>query len=399
MDFEPDGRTRELVEKITGFVNEELLPLELPFLQQGFAAVLPELARKRERVKSLGLWAPAHPPEFGGMGLPLTDFALVSEALGRTPLGHYVFNCQAPDIGNIELLHLFGSESQKQRWLPALVAGEIRSCFGMTERDNSGANPLFMRATATREGDDWVLNGRKWFCTGADGASLCVAMMVTDADNPAPHARASMILVPTDTAGFFLERNTPIMGQAGADWASHGEVRFENCRVPVENLLGAAGDGFRLAQARLGPGRIHHCMRWLGICARVLEIMTRRAAKRVIGDRDRRLIDSDIIKAWIAESAAEIQGARLMTLYTAWRIEKIGAREARNDISMIKFQVAGVLQKVLDRAIQVHGGLGVTDYTLLAFLFREERAARIYDGPDEVHKIAVARRLLKELAA
>jgi len=399
MNFEPDSRTQELVERVTEFVNEELLPLERPLLEQGFAAVLPELARKRERVKALGLWAPAHPREFGGMGLPLTEFALVSEALGRTPVGHYAFNCQAPDIGNIELLHLFGSESQQQRWLPGLVAGDIRSCFGMTERDNSGANPLFMRATATRDGDHWVLNGRKWFCTGADGASLCVAMMVTDPGNPARHARASLILVPTDTAGFLLERNTPIMGHAGADWASHGEVRFENCRVPLDNLLAAAGDGFRLAQARLGPGRIHHCMRWLGICSRVLEIMIRRAAKRVIGERDRRLVDSDIIKAWIAESAAEIRGARLMTLYTAWRIEKIGAGAARNDISMIKFQVARVLQNVLDRAIQVHGGLGVTDYTLLAFWFREERAARIYDGPDEVHKIAVARRLVKELAA
>lgn len=398
MDFEPSNKTRELVARVDEFVQSELMPLEPEFLQHGFAAVMPALREARERVRALGLWAPALPADYGGLGLPLTEFALLSEALGRCPLGHYTFNCQAPDVGNVELIEMFGTAEQKARWLPPLVAGEIRSCFGMTERDNSGANPLFLQASARREGDEYVLNGRKWFTTGADGSSLCVAMMVTDPEGDA-RSKTSMLLVPTDTPGFVRERNTPIMGHADVDWFSHSEIRFDDCRVPAANLLGGEGEGFRLAQARLGPGRIHHCMRWLGICRRALEMMTTRAASRVITPEGGRLSDSDIVKAWIAECAAEIAGARLLTLHTAWRIEQVGAKEARNDISMIKYHVAGVLSKVVDRALQVHGGLGMTDYTVLSHYYREERAARIYDGPDEVHKRTVARRLVRELAS
>lgn len=394
MDFQPSAEILDITARIREFVDEELIPLEGDFLTKGFAAVQSALEQKRKKVKDLGLWAPNHPREYGGMGLDLVNHGLVSEALGRCPLGHYTFGCNAPDAGNIEMMHLFGTPEQQATWLPRMVAGE-RTCFVMTERDNSGANPLFLNTTAQREGDEWVINGEKWFITGADGAIVGLVMAATDPTAGA-HARQSVIIVPAGTPGFIVERNTPIMGHADNGIFAHSEVRFDNCRVPYQNLLGKEGEGFRMAQARLGPGRIHHCMRWLGICARALEMLTQRAATRVIGEHDRRLVESDIIKAWIAECAAEISAARLLTLYTAWRIEQVGTKEARNDISMIKYHVAQVLAKVVDRAIQTHGALGITDYTVLSFFYREERGARIYDGPDEVHKIAVAKRIISQ---
>jgi acyl-CoA dehydrogenase len=395
MDFSIDPANAELVARIRGYVDERLLPLEPQFLEHGIKAVFDEIQARRAEVQSLGLWGPNIPQKYGGLGLDLVAHGLVSEVLGRSPLAHYAFGCNAPDAGNIELLHLYATPQQRAAWLEPLARGQIRSCFGMTERDNSGANPLMLEARADADGDEWVINGRKWFTTGADGASLCIVMAITDPD-AAPHQRASMILVPATTPGYRLDRNTPIMGHAGHDLFSHGEVSFTDCRVPADHLLGPRGEGFRLAQARLGPGRIHHCMRWLGICERALEMMIRRAAARVIRPDGRTLADSDIVRAWIAESATEIQAARLMVLHAAWRIEHAGARAARDDVSMIKFLVAGVMQRVVDRALQVHGGLGVTDYTILAWFYREERAARIYDGPDEVHKLSIARRLLKE---
>jgi alkylation response protein AidB-like acyl-CoA dehydrogenase len=395
MDFTIDPAHEALVRRVREFVDSRLLPLEPTLLEHGLQPLLGKVGELRQEVRQLGLWGPNYPTEYGGLGLDLVAHGLVSEALGRSPLGHYVFGCNAPDAGNAELLHMYGSDSQKERWLRPLVQGRIRSCFGMTEAANSGANPLMLATRAELHGDSWVINGDKWFTTGADGSSLCIVMAVTDPDADV-HKRASMLLVPTDTAGYALVRNTPIMGHAGVDLFSHGEVRFRDCRVPADSLLGARGEGFRLAQARLGPGRVHHCMRWLGICQRALELMLRRAASREISPEGRRLGESDIIRAWIAESATEIKAARLMVLQTAWRIEHEGPRAARDDVSMIKFFVAGVLQRVLDRALQVHGGLGVTDYTALAWYYREERAARIYDGPDEVHKLSIARRLLRE---
>lgn len=262
----------------------------------------------------------------------------------------------------------------------------------MTEPGQPGSNPVLMDTTATRDGDDYVLDGEKWFTTAADGAAFAVVMAVTDPE-ASRYRRASMILVPTDTPGYERVRNTPVMGDVGDGLFSHGELRFRGCRVPRSNLLGEEGAGFTLAQERLGPGRIHHCMRWLGICHRAFDLICSRAAARSITS-DQTLADQDLVRAWIAESAAEIQSARWLTLHTAWTIEREGWKAAREAISLIKFRVAGTLQRVLDRAIQVHGGLGVTDYTPLAFFFREERAARIYDGPDEVHKLTVAKRIL-----
>ncbi|MCC7411891.1 MAG: acyl-CoA dehydrogenase family protein [Gammaproteobacteria bacterium] len=397
MDFTPSQAILDICARIREIVDAEVVPLEPQFLAEGAGAVLPAIREKRAKVKALGLFAPNHPREYGGMGLDLVDHGLVSEVLGRSPLGHYVFGCNAPDAGNIELLHMFGTAAQKQTWLPGLVGGEMRSCFGMTEPGNSGANPLFLETRAELDGEHWVINGDKWFTTGADGSSLCIVMAVTD-PHAGAHERASMILVPADAPGYRHVRNTPVMGHAGEDLYSHGEVSFDDCRVPAENLLGERGKGFALAQYRLGPGRIHHCMRWLGICARSLDLMMARAADRVIGTGNRHLADSDIVKAWIAESAAEIEAARLLVLRTAWRIEQVGSKAARNDISMIKYFVADVLRKVVDRALQAHGGLGMTEYTPIAWFYREERAARIYDGPDEVHKLSVARRMLREIA-
>jgi alkylation response protein AidB-like acyl-CoA dehydrogenase len=263
----------------------------------------------------------------------------------------------------------------------------------MTEVDLPGSNPVLLATTAVTDGDDYVIDGRKWFTTAADGADFAVVMAITNPDAE-PHLRASMILVPTDTPGFERVRNISVMGEAGGGWASHAEIVYRACRVPRANRIGPEGQGFAIAQQRLGPGRIHHCMRWLGICRRALTLLCERAASRPIAE-GQVLGDREIVQAWIAESAAEIQAARLFTLHTAWRIEQEGWRAARDDISMIKFQVAGTLLRVLDRAIQAHGALGMTDDTVLAYFYRHERGARIYDGPDEVHKLAVARRLLR----
>ena len=396
MDFTISERMETVLGMIREFVKKELQPLEFLFLAEPFRDLLPKLEEKRSLVKQMGLWAPNHPEALGGMGLGLVDHGLVSEALGGSPIGHFVFGCQAPDAGNIEILNQHGTEDQKSRWLRPLVDGDIRSCFSMTEIDMPGSNPVLMETTAVEDGDDYVINGRKWFTTAADGAAFAIVMVVTDPDNVEenPHARASMILVPTDTPGFEIVRNIAVMGEPGDDWLSHSEIAYRDCRVPRSNLLGKAGQGFVIAQERLGPGRIHHCMRWLGICRRSFDLLCERAVSRPIAP-GKVLADKEIIQAWIAESAAEIAAARALTLQTAWKIDCHGWKEAREEISMIKFLVAGTMLRVVDRALQAHGGLGMTDDTPLAFWYRHERAARIYDGPDEAHKQSLAKRILK----
>ena len=394
MDFTTTEKMTVILEMINEFVDKELIPLEPAFLTQSTAELLPEILEKQKKVKQMELWGPCYPTELGGMGLNLMEHALVSEALGRTPLGHFVFWCQAPDVGNIELLEMFGNADQKKRWLHPLIKGDIRSCFSMTEVDLAGSNPLLMDTTAVKDGDDYVINGQKWYTTSADGAEFAIVMAKTNPEAP-PYLQASMIIVPCDTPGFNLVRNIPVMGHSGDGYFSHGEILYQNCRVPQENLIGQEGQGFVLAQERLGPGRIHHCMRWIGICNRAFDLMCRRAKERVIAPDGRTLATRQIIQSWIAECAAEIQAARLMVLHAAWRIHHEGAKAARKDISLIKFKVANVMQKVIDHALQVHGGLGMTDDTVLAFFFRHERAARIYDGADEVHKVSVAKQILK----
>ncbi|TAE60095.1 MAG: acyl-CoA dehydrogenase, partial [Bacteroidetes bacterium] len=278
------------------------------------------------------------------------------------------------------------------------LEGEIRSCFSMTEPDFAGSNPVNMGTLAVRDGDEYVINGRKWFTTAADGAAFAIVMCVTQPEAANPYARASMIMVPTDTPGFHLVRNISIMGHPGEGYHSHAEIAYENVRVPLSNRLGPEGGGFLLAQQRLGPGRIHHCMRWIGICERAFDLMCRRAASRDMGD-GRKLGDKQMVQQWIAESRAEIDASRLMVLNAAYVMQHEGPHAAAQEVSTIKFFVANVLHKVLDRAIQTFGAMGITDDTILSYWYREERGARIYDGPDETHKASLARKILKGYAS
>ena len=384
-----------LLDRIKEFLRTKVYPLEADFLRQPFRDLAPTLSAKRDEVKATGLWAPHLPTKHGGLGLSLSEFALVSEELGRTPIGHYLFNCQAPDIGNMEILLDHGTDQQKEQYFVPLARGEVRSCFSMTEPEHPGSNPTWMSTMATKDGDDYVINGHKWFTSSAEGANFAIVMAITNPDASNRYKRASQIIVPIPTPGFQLVRNINVMGDVGSDYASHAEVKYDNCRVPQSNLLGEEGEGFTIAQERLGPGRIHHCMRWIGICERAFDLMCSYATRRelspgvMLGSRQN-------VQEWIAESRAEINAARLLVLQTARAIDQKGATEVRADISLIKFFVAGILQKVLDRAIQVHGALGLTDATLLSYWYRHERAARIYDGPDEVHKMVVARAELKK---
>ena len=380
---------RERRERVRSFMEEHVYPNEPQLFTEDEAAdaLIAELQRK---AKDAGLWAPHLPPAAGGSGSGFIEYAYLNEEIGRSAIAQLVFGCQAPDAGNGEILHLYGTPEQKQRYLGPLVAGETRSFFGMTEPEVAGSDPTLLRGRAVLDGDDWVIDAHKWFSSGADGAGFGVVMVVTDPDAD-PHRRASMILVPTDTPGYELVRKVPVMGHEGRGWGTHCETRFTNVRVPVANTLGEPGDGFRIAQKRLGPGRIHHVMRWLGQMQRAFELMCSYSLERkAFGGA---LAEKQTVQNWIAESAAEIQACRLMTLQAAHRLDE--GDEARVEVSLIKFYAAGVLNDVVDRAIQVHGGLGVTDDTPLAVMYRMARGARIYDGADEVHKMVVARRILK----
>ena len=392
--FDISPELQKILKTIRDFIDEEVIPLESEFLGGRFKTLEPALNKKRQQVKELGLWLPQIPQEYGGMGLSLFEHGLVSQELGRTPLGHYVFNCQAPDAGNMEILIEHARPEQKERFLQPLLRGEIRSCFSMTEPEHAGSNPTVLSTAAVKEGDSYIIDGHKWFTSSADGAAFAVVMAVTDPQHENRYRRASMIIVPTDTPGFRVVRNISVMGEPGEGYPSHAEIVYEECRVPQSNLLGEEGAGFVMAQERLGPGRIHHCMRWLGICERAFDLMCGYAVRREIAP-GRRLAEQQAIQNWVAESRAEINAARLMVLDAARKIDREGQYAARDEISLIKFYVANVLQGVLDRALQTHGGLGMTDDTPIAYWYRHERAARIYDGPDEVHKWSVARRILK----
>jgi alkylation response protein AidB-like acyl-CoA dehydrogenase len=383
----------ERVEQTRAFMNEHVYPSE-PILDREDAAADALIEELRAKVKELGLWAPHIGPEAGGTGTGFLDYAYLNEEIGRSSWAQLIFGCQAPDAGNSEILLMFGTEEQKQRWLLPLVAGDIRSFFSMTEPEVSGSDPTSLRTRAVRDGDDWVIDGHKWFSSSAEGAAFGIVMAVTDPDAP-PHVRMSQIIVPADTPGVDIVRPIPVMGHAGHGWSTHCEVRYTNVRVPVTNVLGEPGDGFRIAQKRLGPGRIHHVMRWLGQMERAFELMCEYSLQReVFGGT---LAEKQTVQNWIAESAAEIQACRLMTLDAAHKIDE--GSEARVEVSAIKFYAAKVLNDVIDRAIQTHGARGLTDETPLAGMAMQARAGRIYDGPDEVHKMVVARRILKSFAA
>ncbi len=393
MNFDIPARMKEILPKIRSFMETEVFPFEEEVFRRGWNQSLPAIAAKREKVKQLGLWLPQMPKEEGGMGLSLLEHGLVSQELGQSPIGHHLFNCNAPDAGNMEILSKYATEEQKHKFLEPLLRGEVRSCFSMTEPEFAGSNPTRMATTAVKDGSDYVINGHKWFTTGADGAAFAIVMAITNPE-AGQHEQASMILVPTDTPGFRNVRNISVMGDPGEGLPSHSEIYYENVRVPQSNLLGPEGAGFLIAQERLGPGRIHHCMRWIGICERAFAMMCDRAATRELAP-GKPLGTRQTIQNWIAESRAEINAARLMVLQAAWKIDNEGVYEAREEISLIKFYVADVLMRVLDRAIQVHGALGMTDDTVLAGFWRHERGARIYDGADEVHKSVVSKRILK----
>ena len=388
-------RLNVLESKLRKFVEEELIPLEKDHLIRPFKQTEIILQKKREKVKALGLWGLHLSKEDGGLGLTLCEFGQLSEIMSLAPYyGQYTFNCQAPDIGNTELIGKFGSDAIKEKFLLPLLEGKIRSCFSMTEPEFPGSNPTRLGTTAVRDSGEYVINGHKWFTSSADGAEFAVVMAVTNPES-APHERASMIIVPTNTPGFKLVRNIPIFGETGEGWASHAEILYTNCRVPITNLIGAEGMGFRLAQERLGPGRIHHCMRWIGIAEKAFDLMCKRAVSREM-EEGVMLGQKQFIQGFIAESRVEIDAARLLVLNTAHSIDQHGAKATRDQISGIKFYVANMFLKVLDRAIQVHGGMGLTDETMLANLYQHERGARIWDGADEVHKQSIAIHILKK---
>jgi acyl-CoA dehydrogenase len=387
VDLAPTEAVSELRARYRAFMEEHVYPNERQ-LQTDDQELIRALQAK---AKDAGLWAPHVPPEAGGTGQGFLAYAHLNEEIGRSSYAQLVFGCQAPDAGNAEILHLFGTPEQKERWLFPLVAGEIRSFFSMTEPEVPGSDPTTLQTRAVRDGDEWVIDGHKWFSSGADGAAFGIVMAVTDPDAP-PHARASQIVVPADTPGVDVVRPIPVMGHAGSGWSTHCEVVYRGVRVPVENVLGEPGDGFRIAQKRLGPGRIHHVMRWLGQMQRAFELLCSYSLEReAFGSR---LADKQTVQNWIADSAAGIHASRLMTLDAARKIDE--GDEARVEVSVIKFFAAQVLHDVIDRAIQVHGARGLTDETPLAEMYANARAARIYDGPDEVHRMVVSRRILKE---
>ncbi len=387
-------KLKTLYPKVKAFLEKEIYPIELQLVHGPWLEAKERLDNKRAIAKTLGLWAPYLSEKEGGIGLSMIEFGQISELLGTSPVGHYALNCQAPDIGNIELMHQSASNDLKAQYLKPLMNGDIRSCFSMTEPEFAGSNPIEMGTTAVLEGDEYVINGHKWFTSSADGAAFAIVMAVTNPD-ASKYERASMIVVPTDTPGFEVVRNISVMGDVGGGYISHSEINYVNCRVPATNLIGEEGSGFMLAQQRLGPGRIHHCMRWIGICERAFDMMCKRAATRELRD-GKKLGHQQTIQNWISESRAEINAARFMVLHAADKMDKEGSKAARMEISTIKFFVANVLMQVLDRSIQVHGALGITDDTLLSFWYRHERGARIYDGPDEVHKASLAKSILRQ---
>ena len=386
---------KEIKLKISKFVKEELYSLEPWILNCEWSEKLPKLNELRDKVKSQNLWLPQIPKEYGGLGLSNAQHGEISEILGSSPYGHYVFNCQAPDAGNMEILIECGTKEQKEKYLKPLLKGEIRSCFAMTEPDFAGSNPLEMGTIATKDENNYIINGHKWFTSGFDGAEFAIVMLISNPVSENPYKKASQIIVPLKTKGVEFVRNIQIMGHSGGGWESHSEIKFNNATVPLTNILGSDGEGFSIAQKRLGPGRIHHCMRWIGICERSFDLMCKRAISRKLG-YGKRLADKQTIQNWISECRAEINAARLLVQDAAKKIDIHGAYKSRNEISIIKFYCANVLQKVVDCAIQVHGAKGITDDTILAAYYRHERAARIYDGADEVHKSSLARQILKQ---
>ncbi len=400
MDFEPSPRAAHYLGRLQDFMDSHVYPAEPVYEAQRreLAAagrqhdLPPVLEELKSEARSRGLWNlflpdATDPPH----GLSVTDYAPLAEVTGRSPhIAPEALNCAAPDTGNMEVLHLFGSPEQKDRWLKPLLDGEIRSCFGMTEPDVASSDATNIATRIERHGDEYLINGRKWWITGA-ADPRCKVMILMGKTNPdaPPYEQQSMVLVPLDTPGVEIVRSLPVFGYQ--DQHGHCEIVLSDVRVPVSNLVGVEGGGFMIAQARLGPGRIHHCMRAVGMAERALELLCRRAVSRVAFGRE--LARQGVVQQWIAESRMAIDQARLLTLKAAWLIDRhgAGAREARTEVAAIKVVAPRVALEVIDRAIQVHGGAGVGDDTPLAAMWAGARTLRIADGPDEVHIRSVAR--------
>ena len=384
-ELEASPEVQDLRTRVSGFLEEFIYPNE-PVLLRHDSEAGRTMRSIQAKAKERGLWALGLPKEIGGGGLGFMPYVFVNELVGRSEFAMAGLGTHSAQ--DATMLYLYGSAEQKKRWMLPLVNGDIYPCFSMTEPEVSGADPTGLRTRAVQDGDDWVINGHKWFSSGANRAAYTTVMLVTDPDAPT-YERFSMILVPTDTPGFEIVRVVPVMGETEG---GHCELKFNNVRVPLTNLLGPRGQAFKIAQRRLGPGRIYHCMRWLGQAQRAFELMVNRAINRQAFGGP--LADKQTVQNWIADSAAEIQAARLLTLNAAAKIDS--GDEARVEIALIKFFGAKVLHDVIDRAIQVHGAMGVSEDTPLARMYRHARFARIYDGPDEVHRMTVARRITNE---
>lgn len=397
MDFAPSPKVREFQDRLSAFMEEYVYAAEAVAQEQIAASGNPHhqaqiIQALKQRARTADLWNLFLPDRTYGAGLSNLEYAPLAEIMGRSPIAPEIFNCSAPDTGNMEILAEFGTPEQRRQWLDPLLAGDMRSCFSMTEPAVASSDPTNLQTRAVRDGDEYVITGRKWFTSNAfhPNCRIAIVMAVTDPE-ASPHRRATMILVPLNTPGFELVRTLPVFHYVGE--GGHAEVRYNDVRVPITNRLGAEGSGFAIAQARLGPGRIHHCMRSIGGAERALELLCKRAANRVaFGSR---LIDKQTIQNWIAESRMQIDAARLLVLHAAWKMDTLGKREARQEISMIKVVAANVYLDVLDRAIQVHGAMGVTNDTPLALMWSHARTLRIVDGPDEVHKMVIARREIR----
>jgi acyl-CoA dehydrogenase len=391
-EFSTDAEYQSKLDWALGFVQDQVYPLET--LELDDVSFRERIAPLQARVKEAGLWAAHLDAELGGQGFGQLKLGLLNEVVGRSKIAPYIFGNQAPDAGNAEILARYGTAEQRRRWLAPLLEGELRSAFAMTE-PGAGSDPTLLETSAILEGDEWVLNGRKWFITNASVADFLIVTAVTDADAPA-HARTSQILVPAGTPGLSILRDIgsmedprPVFGRS----ESHAELELIDARVPQTSLLGGRGDGFAIAQSRLGPGRIHHCMRWVGQAQRALDMMCERALYRQVSGG--LLAERQLVQGFVADSWAEINALRLMTLQAAWTIDESGVAAARTHISAIKFWGARVLHDVVDRAVQVYGSLGYSTDLPLEEMYRRARAARIYDGPDEVHRVSVARQVLR----
>jgi acyl-CoA dehydrogenase len=394
-DFSTDPEFQEHLDWMREVVREEIWPLETLTHELEWDQLIRAVEPVQEQVKERGLWAAHLDPELGGQGFGQVKLGLMHEILGTSPIAPFAFGNAAPDSGNSEILALAGTPEQKERYLYPLLAGDLKSAFSMTEPETAGSDPTLLQTRAVKEGDEWVINGHKWFSSNGSIADFLILMAVTDPE-ARRYQRASMFLVPVDTPGVEIVRDVPTMEHPWESWAkygNHAEIVYRDVRLPADALLGAEGAGFLIAQQRLYPGRIHHCMRWVGVSQRAFDMLCEYALTREAHGST--LSEKQTVQNWIAESAAQMQAARLMTLNAAWKMDTEGVSAARREISLIKFFGAGVLHDVVDRALQIHGSLGYSTDMPLEAMYRYARGARFYDGPDEVHRESVARQILR----